>query len=199
MQEPFLNNLQPIHNTITPLPQNFWRSQTKFDWLLPYNHPHTFSPSRPFSTTSTKALAFLYNTKPLSLCYIYPNITPLSTHLPVLLYLKFLKIPFIIVCFVSSIASLTTRFLFRTCYLYSCPLYCQLPMSVARTSSRKIRPYTPFVTRRRSLSPPPDIDIGFNSTPLPSSSGMFLLVHNVLPSTDKKAGFGRPVELVQKA
>ena len=72
-------------------------------------------------------------------------------------------------------------------------------MSIARTSPRKIRPYIPFITRRRSLSPSPDINIGFNSTPLPSSSGMFLLVRNVLPSTDKRAGFGRPVELVQKA
>ena len=72
-------------------------------------------------------------------------------------------------------------------------------MSTARTSPRKIRPYTPFVTRRRSLSPPPDIDIGCNSTPLPSSSGMFLLIRNVLPSSDKRAGFGKPVDLVKKA
>ena len=63
-------------------------------------------------------------------------------------------------------------------------------MSTARTSPRKIHPYAPFITRHRSLSPPLDIDIGFNSTPLPSSSGMFLLIHNVLPSSDKRAGFG---------
>ena len=71
------------------------------------------------------------------------------------------------------------------------------PMS--RSSPRKIRPYVPFVTRRRSLSPPPDIDIGFISTPLPSSSGMFLLIRNVLPSTEKRSGFSRPTELIQQA
>ena len=35
--------------------------------------------------------------------------------------------------------------------------------------------------------------------PLPSSSGMFLLIRNVLPSTEKRSGFGRPTELVQQA
>jgi len=49
----------------------------------------------------------------------------------------------------------------------------------------------------RSILPPPDIDIGVNSTPLPGSSGMFLLIHNVLP--DNKTDFMKPVELVKKA
>jgi hypothetical protein len=51
--------------------------------------------------------------------------------------------------------------------------------------------------RQRSILPPPDIDIGVNSTPLPGSSGMFLLICNVLP--DNKTGFTKPVELVKKA
>ena len=63
---------------------------------------------------------------------------------------------------------------------------------------RKLRPFVPLVSpynRQKSLSPPPDLDSGVNSTPIPASSGMFLLVRNVLPD---KAGFGNPVDIVKK-
>ena len=73
-------------------------------------------------------------------------------------------------------------------------------MSSLSFSPIKLRPFAPLVprsNRQRSISPPPDIDSGVNSTPLPASSGMFLLVRNVLP--DDKPGFGKPVELVMKA
>jgi hypothetical protein len=65
---------------------------------------------------------------------------------------------------------------------------------------KKLRPFKAMVSpsnQHRSISPPPDIDIGVNSTPLPRSSGMFLLIHNMLP--DNKTGFGDPVILVKKA
>ena len=65
---------------------------------------------------------------------------------------------------------------------------------------KKLRPFKAMVSpsnRHRSISPPPDIDIGINSTPLPGSSRMFLLVRNILP--DNKTGFGDPVILVKKA
>jgi hypothetical protein len=65
---------------------------------------------------------------------------------------------------------------------------------------KKLRPFKAMVSpsnRHRSISPPPDIDIGVNSTPLPGSSGMFLLIRNVLP--DNKTGFGDPIVLVKKA
>ena len=65
---------------------------------------------------------------------------------------------------------------------------------------KKLRPFAPLVprtNRQRSISPPPDIDTGINSTPLPSSSGMFLLIRNVLP--DNKTGFAKPVQLVNDA
>ena len=64
-------------------------------------------------------------------------------------------------------------------------------------NQKKLRPFVPLATRRRSLSPPPDIDIGVNSTPLPGSSGMFLLICNIFPPGS--CGFGKPVELVEKA
>jgi hypothetical protein len=73
-------------------------------------------------------------------------------------------------------------------------------MSAPNPSPKKLRPFAPLVSRtnrQRSISPPPDIDIGVNSTPLPASSGMFLLVRNVLPLD--KPGFGKPVELVKAA
>lgn len=73
-------------------------------------------------------------------------------------------------------------------------------MSLPHSSPRKLRPYTPLVSRsnrQRDLSPPPDLDIGVNMTPLPASSGMFLLLRNVLPGD--APGFGNPVDLVKKA
>lgn len=71
-------------------------------------------------------------------------------------------------------------------------------MSLKPVTPRKLRPFVrlvPTSNRKRSLSPPPDIDAGVNNTPLPSSSGMFLLIHNVLPNN--KTGFAKPVELVK--
>ena len=71
-------------------------------------------------------------------------------------------------------------------------------MSLPESSPKKLRPYVPFVprsNRQRNLSPPPDIDIGVNSTPLPA--GMFLLLRNVLPGD--APGFGKPVDLVKEA
>jgi hypothetical protein len=71
---------------------------------------------------------------------------------------------------------------------------------MASASRRKLRPFVPLVAshnRQRSLSPPPDLNSGVNSTPLPASSGMFLLIRNVLLQT--KTGFGKPVELVRDA
>jgi hypothetical protein len=50
---------------------------------------------------------------------------------------------------------------------------------------------------QRSISPPPDIDIGVDSTPLPESSGMFLLISNVLPESN--TGFVDPVMHVKQA
>ena len=50
---------------------------------------------------------------------------------------------------------------------------------------------------QRSISPPPDLDIGVNSTPIPASSGMFLLIRNILP--DGKTGFANLVMLTNKA
>jgi Reverse transcriptase (RNA-dependent DNA polymerase) len=73
-------------------------------------------------------------------------------------------------------------------------------MSFPPITPKKLRPFTPLVSpfnRQKSISPPPDIDIGVNSTPLPSSSGMFLLIRNVLPPTN--TGFAKPVDLVKKA
>jgi hypothetical protein len=73
-------------------------------------------------------------------------------------------------------------------------------MTSTQPTPKKLRPFarfTPRSNRQRSISPPPDIDIGVNSTPLPASSGMFLLVRNVFP--EDKPGFGKPVELVRKA
>ena len=67
----------------------------------------------------------------------------------------------------------------------------------SQPSPKKLRLYTPHVARHRSLSPPPDLDAGFNCTPLPGSSGMFLLIRNILNAD--KSGFGKPVELVNKA
>ena len=64
----------------------------------------------------------------------------------------------------------------------------------------KLRPFVPMIAahnRQRSLSPPPDLNTGVNSTPLPASSGMFLLIRNVLPPN--KSGFGKPVDLVKQA
>ena len=55
----------------------------------------------------------------------------------------------------------------------------------------------PAHNRQRSLSPPPDLNTGVNSTPLPASSGMFLLIRNVLPPN--KSGFAKPVDLVREA
>ena len=51
--------------------------------------------------------------------------------------------------------------------------------------------------RQRSISLPPGIDIGVNSTPIPVSSDMFLLICNILP--DSKMGFANPVLLTNKA
>ena len=71
-------------------------------------------------------------------------------------------------------------------------------MSVPPITPRKLRPFAPLVSpynRKKSLSPPPDLDIGVNSTPIAASSGMFLLIHNVLPD---KTGFGKPVEIIKK-
>jgi hypothetical protein len=73
-------------------------------------------------------------------------------------------------------------------------------MSRAKVTPKKLRPFAPLIplhNRQRSISPPPDIDKGVNSTLLPASSGMFLLVRNVLPAD--KPGFGKPVEMVKKA
>ena len=73
-------------------------------------------------------------------------------------------------------------------------------MSASPSPTKTLRPFKPLPprsNRQRSISPPPDIDSGINSTPLPASSGMFLLVRNVLP-TDKP-GYGKPVDLVKKA
>jgi hypothetical protein len=62
---------------------------------------------------------------------------------------------------------------------------------------KKLRPFTPLVSpQKRNVSPPPDIDTGVNNTPLPGSSGMFLLIRNVLPN---KSGFAKPIELVETA
>jgi hypothetical protein len=72
------------------------------------------------------------------------------------------------------------------------------PMSFLPVTPKKLRPFRPLISpRKRSLSPPPDINIGFNSTPLPSSSGMLLLIRNVIPNN--KTGFAKPVELVREA
>ena len=71
-------------------------------------------------------------------------------------------------------------------------------MSQPPVTPRKLRPFAPLVSpynRKKSLSPPPDLDIGVNSTPIAASSGMFLLVRNVLPD---KSGFGKPVEIIKK-
>ena len=73
-------------------------------------------------------------------------------------------------------------------------------MAVVSPSPVKLRPFTPFIpshNRQKSLSPPPDMSSGVNSTPLPGSSGMFLLIRNVLPAN--KTGFAKPVDLVKKA
>lgn len=73
-------------------------------------------------------------------------------------------------------------------------------MSIASPSPRKLRAFAPLVAshnRQKSLSPPPDMNSGVNSTPLPASSGMFLLIRNILPQN--KPGFGKPVELVNNA
>ena len=67
-------------------------------------------------------------------------------------------------------------------------------------SPTKLRPFAPFVpthNRQKSLSPPPDLSSGVNSTPLAASSGMFLLIRNVLPPS--KTGFGKPINLVKDA
>jgi hypothetical protein len=64
----------------------------------------------------------------------------------------------------------------------------------------KLHPFTALISPsncHRSISPPPDINISVNSTPLPGSSGMFLLIHNILP--DNKTGFANPIELVKRA
>jgi Reverse transcriptase (RNA-dependent DNA polymerase) len=74
-------------------------------------------------------------------------------------------------------------------------------MSIISPSPKKIRPFAPFIpshNRLNSVSPPPDMSSGLNSTPLPASSGMFLLIRNVLPPNNK-TGFGKPVELVTVA
>jgi len=65
---------------------------------------------------------------------------------------------------------------------------------------KKLHPFKAMVSpsnQHRSISPPPDIDIGVNSTPLPRSSRMFLLICNVLP--DNKTSFGDSIILVKKA
>ena len=49
----------------------------------------------------------------------------------------------------------------------------------------------------QSISPPPNINTGVNITPLHSSSGMFLLIWNILP--DMSTGFINPVKAVQQA
>jgi hypothetical protein len=62
---------------------------------------------------------------------------------------------------------------------------------------KKLRLFTPLVSpQKRNVSPPLDIDTGVNNTPLPGSSGMFLLIRNVLPN---KSGFAKPIELVETA
>ena len=73
-------------------------------------------------------------------------------------------------------------------------------MSTLVTPRKPLCPFAPLVShsnRQRSISPPPDIDCGVNNTPMPASSGMFLLIRNVLP--DSKTAFGKPVEMVKKA
>ena len=73
-------------------------------------------------------------------------------------------------------------------------------MSAFPVTPKKLRPFIPLVSpfnRKRSISPPPDIDIGVNRTPLHASSGMFLLIRNILPPTN--TGFAKPVELVNQA
>ena len=71
-------------------------------------------------------------------------------------------------------------------------------MSQPPSTPRVFRPFVPLISpynRKKSLSPPPDLDVGINRTPLPVSSGMFLLIRNVLPD---KTGFGKPVEIIKK-
>jgi len=73
-------------------------------------------------------------------------------------------------------------------------------MSLPPITPKKLCPFMALVSpsnHHRSISPPPDIDIGVNSTPLPGSSGMFLLIRNVLP--DNRTGFANLVTLVKKA
>lgn len=73
-------------------------------------------------------------------------------------------------------------------------------MSLLAPTPTRLRPFVPLVSshnRQKSLSPPPDLSSGVNSTLLPGSSGMFLLIRNVLPSN--RTGFGTPVELVREA
>jgi hypothetical protein len=73
-------------------------------------------------------------------------------------------------------------------------------MSISSLTPRKLRAFAPLTAlhnRQKSLSPPPDMNSGVNSTPLPASSGMFLLIRNVLPQN--KTGFGKPVDLVREA
>jgi len=73
-------------------------------------------------------------------------------------------------------------------------------MSLPLITPKKLCPFLALVSPsncHRSISPPPDINIGINSTPLPSSSRMFLLIHNVLP--DNKPSFANPGALVKKA
>jgi hypothetical protein len=72
--------------------------------------------------------------------------------------------------------------------------------SILSPSPTKLRPFARFYpthSREKSLSPPPDLSSGVNSTPLPASSGMFLLIRNVLPPS--KTGFGKPIDLVKQA
>jgi hypothetical protein len=73
-------------------------------------------------------------------------------------------------------------------------------MSSPLLTPKKPRAFKALVSpsnRRRSISPPPDIDIGVNSTPLPSSSGMMLLIRNVL--SDARTGFLDPAKAVLQA
>ena len=73
-------------------------------------------------------------------------------------------------------------------------------MPILSPSPRKLRPFMPLVSSsncQKSLSPPPDFNTGVNNTPLPSASGMFLLIRNVLPQN--KTGFAKPAELVNNA
>ena len=71
------------------------------------------------------------------------------------------------------------------------------PSTVAPIKLHPFIPMIPAHNRQRSLSPPPDLNTGVNSTPLPASSGMFLLIHNILPPN--KSGFAKPVDLVREA